>query len=168
MLLQDEETKKPFERKSFANQKLEKIDKLNLSHKARTARTKSNTMVNNSEQTSKKQLHSNSGRGSPTHSMEQSGRRYQQLMAQTFIPDLAVLEKRITKLNKMPDQFNRMMNKRNNQSDQGVMSILKVSDEKLFVKEKASFASSPKVNDLSSSCLVKSFKQAPDQHNKSK
>lgn len=55
-------------------------------------------------------------------------------MAQSFIPELAVLEKRITKLNKIPDQFNRMMTKRNNMSDCGVMSILKVSDEKFFMK----------------------------------
>ena len=53
-------------------------------------------------------------------------------------------------------------------SDQGVMSILKVSDEKLFMKEKPSFVSSPKAKDLSSSCLVNSFKQSPDKHTKSK
>ena len=89
-------------------------------------------------------------------------------MAQTFIPELAVLEKRIAKVNKIPDQFNRMMTKRNNMSDCGVMSILKVSDEKFFMKQNGQLMNSPRGNELSSSQLVTTFKPSPDPHMKSK
>ena len=43
---------------------------MHLSNKARTARTQSNTMVNNSEVMSKNNLLNNSGAGSPIHSMD--------------------------------------------------------------------------------------------------
>lgn len=98
-----ENLKKQKDKKIGPQQKLQKIDKMHLSNKARTARTQSNTMVNNSEVMSKNNLLNNSGAGSPIHSMDQNGKRYQQLMAQTFIPELAVLEKRIAKVNKIPD-----------------------------------------------------------------
>ena len=53
-------------------------------------------------------------------------------MAQTFIPELSILEKRINELNKIPDQLKRQKL----QQEIGVTSILKPSEERYLLKQK--------------------------------
>ena len=57
-------------------------------------------------------------------------------MAQSFIPELSILEKRISELSKMPDQLRNYFQRQKQQQQTGVMSILKPSDERLLLKQK--------------------------------
>ena len=60
--------------------------------------------------------------------------KYEKLMAMNFIPELSVLERRITELSKMPEQLKSYVHhqqrvKKQENSNGGVTSILKTSKE---------------------------------------
>ena len=60
--------------------------------------------------------------------------KYEKLMAMNFIPELSVLERRITELSKMPEQLqsyvhNQQRVKKQENNNGGVTSILKTSKE---------------------------------------
>jgi hypothetical protein len=62
--------------------------------------------------------------------------KYKQLMQVNYTTDLNLLEKRISRLNEMPEKFKHLLNGNcRNKTSNGVNSILKVPDEyALFMK----------------------------------
>lgn len=65
-----------------------------------------------------------------------NSQKYEQLMAQSFMPELSILERRISELSKMPDQLKFYLQRQKQQQQTGVMSILKPSEERLLLKQK--------------------------------
>ena len=57
--------------------------------------------------------------------------RYQQLMLGSFMPELHILERKITEINRLPDQAKFKQQK---QQESGVVSILKQTNESTLDK----------------------------------
>lgn len=59
-------------------------------------------------------------------------------MSQSFIPELGILEQRISDLSKMPEQLRTYLKRQQVQQHSGVVSILKPSEDstRLLLKQK--------------------------------
>ena len=64
--------------------------------------------------------------------------KYEELMAQSFIPELGILEKRISELRDMPEQLRSYLEKQKKMQQTGVTSILKPQEDtnRLLLKQK--------------------------------